>query len=118
MRVSATVNQTAVNLSADGSTLTLTAEDGTFRTVALPRYELFFRALVHTKRITGGTQSPDESLFCTVGRGQFAIFSDARTGALIQTIITASTALYVTRKKGAVGNTRKRPPQRHSIPDT
>lgn len=82
----------AVNLSADGSTLAFTDDDDTVYKLALLLYELLFIAPVHKKRITGVTLSTDESLLCTVGRDQFALFLGARTSALIQTIITASTS--------------------------
>lgn len=99
VRVSSSVDQTALALSEDGKTLALADDNGQICVLALPRFELLFRGTLHTQGITAISISPDGRLACSTGRDRLAIVWDTRSGRIIQTIHPISAGFGATDVK-------------------
>lgn len=112
VRVSATIEQTAVDISADGKTLVLAADDGSVVVLSMPRYKILFKGALHSDGITDLNLSNDGRLACTTAHDRQALVWDTRSGTIIQSIAPASTA---STKSDSVNPTpgRRPPPRSH-----
>lgn len=106
VRVSSSMEQTAIALSSDGKVLAVAADDGSVCVLSLPRYQLLFRGALHSQGVTDICVSADGQLVCSTGRDRIAIVWDARSGAIVQTIRCISAAAASGDEKS--GRLRKR----------
>lgn len=113
VRVSATIEQTAVDISADGKTLVLAADDGSVVVLSMPRYKILFKGALHSDGITDLNLSNDGRLACTTAHDRQALVWDTRSGSIVQSIAPAST---ISSKSDSVNPTPgQRPPPRSHV---
>lgn len=108
VRVSSTIEQTAIAVSADGKILALASDDGNICTLELPRYSLLFRGALHSQGVTDVFLSTDGRLVCTTGRDHVAIVWEARTGKLVQTVRCVMAAASAPLPEGKRANNPRR----------
>lgn len=112
VQVSSSMEQTAVSISADGSTLALGADDGSVVVLSLPRYRVLYKGVIHSQGVTDLNLSHDGRLACTTGRDRLALVWDTHSGTIIQTI-TAVSMPTLKLNPGSRSNGRRAPPLPH-----
>lgn len=110
VRVSATVEQTAVDTSTDGKILALAADDGSVVVLSMPRYKILFKGVIHSDGITDLNLSNDGRIACTTAHDRRALVWDTRSGAVIQSITPASITSSKTEPVNPTPGRRPPPP--------